>query len=114
MHDVHVRAEEPIISLDSNGKVFRFRLNNDDRACLDSLSEANVEKFYEYIPKLLRLSRDSRFASFVRLDVGDMLVVENRRVMHGRLEFQGRRNLVGCYMDADMYESRLRKLGIIY
>jgi len=112
-HDVHVRSEQPIINLDSTGNVVGVRLNNDDRACLDNLSTEDVERFYEHIPKLLRLSRDPEYACNIKLELGDMLILENRRIMHGRREFHGFRNLVGCYMDSDMYDSRLRLLGII-
>jgi len=76
------------------------------------LTEQEVEEFYTHLPTLLNLSRAPEHSCQVLLGLGDMLIVENRRVMHGRREFQGYRNLRGCYMDSDTYESRLRQVGL--
>eukprot|EP00401_Gymnodinium_catenatum_P025731 CAMPEP_0117563606 /NCGR_PEP_ID=MMETSP0784-20121206/55583_1 /TAXON_ID=39447 /ORGANISM="" /LENGTH=795 /DNA_ID=CAMNT_0005361261 /DNA_START=35 /DNA_END=2422 /DNA_ORIENTATION=+ len=111
-HDVHFRAVAPIIGLDGpRGRVVSFRLNNDDRDVLDDLPAHAIAAFYRHLPKLLRLSRDPAYSCFVQLEVGDMLIVDNNRLMHGRTSFQGFRNLVGCYVDRDVYESRLRLLS---
>lgn len=111
-HGVHMRFEAPIINVSKDGAVTGFRLNNDDRAPLDALTENEVEQFYKHLPTLLQMSRAPAHGCQVMLSIGDMLIVENRRVMHGRRAFKGYRNLRGCYMDSDAYESRLRMLDI--
>jgi len=106
----------PVFVTDDFGNVTRFVYNNDDRAVLDHLDEVTVEKFYEYLPILLGLlrSRDPRWTIERRLQQGEMLIVRNARVLHGRREFKGTgRTLVGCYIDRDAYESQLRVLGLI-
>ncbi|KAJ1624457.1 hypothetical protein T492DRAFT_1046735 [Pavlovales sp. CCMP2436] len=41
-------------------------------------------------------------------------VVDNQRVLHGRTAFQGGvREMVGCYVGRDEYESRLRAFGLL-
>jgi len=112
-HDVHMRAMHKVISLDEEGELTAFGLNNDDRGTIDHLPEREMAAFYRHLSALLSLSRSPEYSCFVQLGVGDMLIVENYRVMHGRRSFVGSRNLVGCYMDRDIYESRLRILGII-
>jgi len=45
------------------------------------------------------------------LTVGEMVVFDNRRVSHGREQFDpqsGLRYLHGCYVDRGEFESRLR------
>ena len=44
------------------------------------------------------------------LEVGEMVVIDNHRVCHGRTAFTGFRNLVGCYVGRDDWESSLRVL----
>lgn len=46
-----------------------------------------------------------------RLKEGECVIFNNRRVLHGRREFDstsGERWLKGCYVDTDVFESRLR------
>lgn len=48
------------------------------------------------------------------LGAGEMVVFDNRRVLHGRDAFDpqsGSRYLHGCYVDRGEFESRLRVLS---
>lgn len=42
--------------------------------------------------------------------MGDALLLDNHRVLHGRHAFTGTRNLLGCYMTAADWQSRCRVL----
>ena len=66
---------------------------------------AALKIFYEY-------TRDSRFTIRYRLNPGDLIVFDNRRILHGRDEIipDGERRLRGCYMDQDEVYSRYRVL----
>ena len=66
---------------------------------------AALKVFYDY-------TRDPRFTIRYRLNPGDLIVFDNRRVLHGRDEIidDGERRLVGCYMDQDEVYSRYRVL----
>ena len=46
----------------------------------------------------------------LRLEVGDAILIDNTRVLHGRHRFTGKRNMLGCYMNSDDWLSRLRLL----
>lgn len=48
-----------------------------------------------------------------RYEAGDCVIFNNRRVLHGRREFDpetGERWLKGCYIDSDVFNSRMRVL----
>jgi alpha-ketoglutarate-dependent taurine dioxygenase len=48
-----------------------------------------------------------------RYEAGDCVIFNNRRVLHGRREFDpetGERWLKGCYVDADVFNSKMRVL----
>ena len=46
----------------------------------------------------------------LRLEPGDAIFCDNHRVLHGRHAFVGHRRLLGCYLQADDWRSRLRVL----
>jgi gamma-butyrobetaine dioxygenase len=53
----------------------------------------------------------------LRLGEGQMVVFDNRRVLHGRRAFDpatGKRRLRGCYVDRSEFTSRLRVLQRLY
>lgn len=112
--DAHLTTMEPIIKLDHASNVIQFRHNDYDRAPLTHLSFDQVDQFYLYHGELMRIMRDPKMEFRVKLAVGDMTLVDNHRVMHGRDAFEGGdRALIGCYIGRNEYESRLRVLGII-
>lgn len=57
--------------------------------------------------------QDPRFLITLKLEAGQMLVFDNRRMLHGRKAFDpqtGGRHLQGCYLDTSEVLSRLRML----
>ena len=100
-----------MFELDSRGDVSAIRFNNDDRGALGYLGREAVEQFYPAWRTVTRMLRDERSKVKILLKPGTMLIVNNHRVLHGRTEFKGRRNLVGCYLDRDMFEGRRRVLN---
>ena len=52
-----------------------------------------MEQFYTYLPVLYERFRDEKYTLKHTLDVGEMVVIDNWRVLHGREEFEGYRNL---------------------
>jgi alpha-ketoglutarate-dependent taurine dioxygenase len=48
-----------------------------------------------------------------KLDPGDLFIVDNLRMLHGRTAFSGagQRHLQGCYADTDALRSRLAVLS---
>ncbi|CAI5730359.1 unnamed protein product [Hyaloperonospora brassicae] len=112
--DAHLATMEPLIRVDHAGNIVQFRLNDYDRAPLTHLSFAEVGAFYQAHRKLLEIMRRPEMEFRTKLQVGDMMIVDNQRVTHGRDAFSGGdRALIGCYIGRTEYESRLRVLGII-
>ncbi|KAG9406309.1 hypothetical protein AC1031_002634 [Aphanomyces cochlioides] len=109
--DVSLHVMKPMIQLDAHGQVESFRFNDYDRAPLTHLSFDQVGAYYKHHKTLWRAISENEVVH--KMDVGDMIVVDNHRVMHGRHAFHGERALVGCYIGRSEYDSRLRTLGLL-
>lgn len=112
-HDVvdDIRHTAPIIEVDADGEPVAIRFNNWIRD-VDPFAD---ESFYDAYLSMWQLLRSPAHVVMLRLAAGDTLCFDNRRILHGRTEFDpqsGRRHLQGCYMDRDMVESRLRRLSL--
>lgn len=110
--DTDVTASFPVIRLDDKGRYFEVRYSNALTAPLD-LAPHQVLPFYAAYQAFSALLRDPRFELVFKLQPGDCEVFDNRRVLHGRQEFDpqtGARHLQGCYIDTDDWHSRLKVL----
>jgi gamma-butyrobetaine dioxygenase len=110
--DDDIRYTAPIIQTDVGGRPIAMRFNNWIRD-VDPLAG---DAFYDAYMLLWHMLRDPANTLTLRLTAGDTLCFDNRRILHGRTEFDpqsGRRHLQGCYADRDMVESRLRKLRLV-
>ena len=107
---VELRAARPPIRLDAAGNVAQVSLNNYDRSPM-LLPPAEMDRFYEAYGLLQSLADDeSRWLS-IRLETGDVLINDNWRVLHGRQAYTGERRFIGCYLNHEDFESRLRTLA---
>ncbi|MGO1074059.1 2-trimethylaminoethylphosphonate dioxygenase [Inquilinus sp. CA228] len=107
---VDLRAKAPLIELDADGDVAAVRYNNRSIAPFD-LDPDEVEAFYDAYRRFGRLLHDPNLTVGFRLAPGDLFIVDNRRVLHGRRGFSaGRRWLQGCYADKDGLTSTLFSL----
>lgn len=107
---VDLRARAPLIELDADGDVAAVRYNNRSIAPFD-LDPDEVEAFYDAYRCFGRLLHDPDLTVGFRLAPGDLFIVDNRRVLHGRRGFSaGRRWLQGCYTDTDGLTSTLFSL----
>jgi len=107
-----IRHHHSIINLDSFGNIIELKYN-DHLADVFDMPEDVMHDFYLAYRDLMRRFKGPDYKIKLRLNAGDMAVFDNRRVMHGRDEFQpntGRRHLRGCYVDRSEFESRLRVL----
>ncbi|RKR06840.1 gamma-butyrobetaine dioxygenase [Kushneria sinocarnis] len=110
-HDIAVR--EPIIRVDDHGVLREIRFNNWIRDALD-LAPEQIEAWYDAYRDFWARLREPRYRADFELAPGQMIAFDNRRVLHGRGQFDpntGKRHLQGCYLDYDMVESKLRVLG---
>lgn len=107
---VELRASRPAIRLDNSGAVVQISMNNYDRSPM-LLAPAEMDDFYRAYGRLHDLANDqSRWLS-IRLEPGDVLINDNWRVLHGRQAYDGARRFVGCYLNHEDFESRVRVLG---
>jgi len=107
---VDLQAAAPLIELDSEGAVRAVRYNNRSAAPFD-LPEEVVQPFYRAYRRFGRLLHDPAAIVSFRMQAGDLFIVDNQRVLHGRRGFgRGRRHLQGAYADKDGLLSKLRVL----
>jgi [2-(trimethylamino)ethyl]phosphonate dioxygenase len=107
---VDLRSRAPLIELDAEGELAAVRYNNRSIAPFD-LGPDEVEPFYDAYRRFGRLLHDPDLTVGFRLAPGDLFIVDNRRVLHGRRGFSaGRRWLQGCYTDTDGLTSTLFSL----
>jgi alpha-ketoglutarate-dependent taurine dioxygenase len=101
--DAELYSEKPLIQLSSRGDLRAVHYNSRSIAPL-RMDAAGVQSFYDAYRRLARLLRDARFQMRTRLDDGDLVVFDNRRILHGRTAFSSARfarHLQGCYLTRD-------------
>jgi gamma-butyrobetaine dioxygenase len=109
-HHVDLRCTAPLIELDTEGDVRAVRYNNRSAAPFD-LPEDVVAPYYRAYRRFARLLHDPDAVAGFKLAAGDLFIVDNQRVLHGRRGFAaGRRHLQGAYADKDGLLSTLRVL----
>ena len=109
--DCDLRARGPVIALDGAGAVAAIRYNNRSAAAFD-MPDDIVPDFYEAYRHFGRLVSGIEAEVRMALAVGDLLMLDNHRVLHGRLAYRsGRRRLQGCYADRDALDSALRTIA---
>jgi len=107
---VDLRYAAPLIELDAGGDLRTVRYNSRSIGPVD-LDPDDVPAFYAAHRRFGRMLHDPAMTVGFRLRPGDLFVVDNRRVLHGRRGFGGgRRHLQGAYADADSLMSKLRVL----
>ena len=108
--DAILKSTGPIISLDGNGEPKRIRINNRSMAPLSMPCES-VRPFYDALFAFREILEDDGSQFRFRLEPGDLIILDNERVLHGRAgESIGARHLQGCYSDRDGLLSTLRVL----
>ena len=113
--DYLLETSAKMLSVDENGNLDVMRHNDSDRAPLTYMSAEEQDTFYHHHSILSKVVRDPELTLTLKLQVGDMVVCNNQRVLHGRNAFpEGEsRALIGCYLTRDAVESRLRILQLM-
>lgn len=107
------RWTSPLIELDRDGNLSEVRINTFLQAPITTMPHHMVPAAYEAKHALLNAALEDRFRVYHMMKAGEMIVFDNRRILHARTEFfpqTGRRKLQGCYMDRDEPKSALRML----
>ena len=106
---------KPLFSLDHNNDFNDIRFSVAYMGVMDCDPD-QMDKFYEAYRKLIALLHDPKFEINFKLKAGDIFSFNNRRVLHGRKEYDansGERHLQGYYIDRDEIIGRLNFLNKI-
>lgn len=105
------RAAAPTIALNPDGSIRAIRYSN--HSVEPFLLPADImEPFYDAYLAFGRMRESSEFRLDIKMGAGDLYIVDNHRVMHGRTGFSsgGARHLQSCYIERDELASRLTLL----
>lgn len=94
------RSFGPMIELNTADEIQGFRYSNQTMQALP-LNTPRLDEFYEAYTELSRRILSAQWQHQFRLNSGDLLLVHNHRVLHGRTAFQadGERHLEDAYFD---------------
>eukprot|EP00795_Rhopilema_esculentum_P010426 gene10426-19128_t len=110
--DYNKYYERPIIGLDTFGNVEDIAQNNHVRSSFINAPSEKVKRVYEAYFKLVKTMYAPENLVTYKMREGDMLVFNNKRVLHGRAAYEATspRYLQGCYFDWDEVYSAIRVL----
>jgi gamma-butyrobetaine dioxygenase len=110
--DTHLVDYAPVLEHDAGGQFSGIRFSP-KLDFVPLLPVARLDAFYAARRLLNRLLRSDAFEIRFLLREGDLLMFDNRRLLHGRTGFdprEGLRHLQGCYIDLDAPRSLYRVL----
>jgi len=110
--EAHRSFHSPAITLTKDGDYNDIRFSVATMDTLDCSPEI-MEKVYKAHHRFGNLLHDKKYQINFRLEPGDIFSFNNRRLLHGRTEFDpnsGHRHLQGYYMDRDEIIGRLNYL----
>ena len=101
-----------MIQLDENKRLkqVRFSPRLDFVPLMD---KEKLELYYAARNKISEMYNSEKFRIEFKLKAGDLLMMDNYRLLHGRTEYnanEGNRFLQGCYIDYDSTEGKLKHL----
>lgn len=108
-----IRTHQPVIIRDHGGAVTEIRFNAHIAGVFDMAPDI-MPAYYRAYRALMAKTRNAAYRLTLRLKATQMVVFDNRRVLHGRQAFDpstGYRHLHGCYVDRGEFASRLRVLA---
>lgn len=111
--------EGTIIELDSRGQVIQVRMNSFSIQPFD-MHPDDMLAFYRAYQTWGFMMQDPVNQLTVKLDAGQILILDNLRILHGRLGYtntqDAERHVQGCFSDQDDFWSKLavlnRNLGV--
>ena len=109
---VSLRSRRPMIELSPDGELLAVRFNNRSSAPFTDIPFDQMEAYYKAYRMFAQIIDDPRMAVSFKLEPGESFIVDNTRVMHGRVGYSGSgsRWLQGCYADKDGLLSTLASL----
>ncbi len=103
---VHLVAARPVLR-HVGGSLVQVSYNHHDRAPF-LLPEPTMSELYAALHRFDALANAADLQFEVDLRPGDMVIVDNWRVLHGRRAFTGERHLAGGYVNREDVDSTMR------
>ena len=109
--DIEIENDGPLIELDAEGEVRIVRYSNHSVQPF-LMPTDKMEAFYDAYSTFGAMRENPKYRIQIKMNAGDMYMVDNRRVMHGRTGFTlgGTRHLQSCYIERDELLGRLAVL----
>ncbi|PLW40632.1 hypothetical protein PCASD_08355 [Puccinia coronata f. sp. avenae] len=102
---------QPVLSHHPHtGELTIVRWNPDDRLPFCGRSGVSVKRLYQAIRDWESIIKSSSMELWTQMKMGQALIFDNHRILHGRSSFKGSRRLCGGYVNGDDYRSRLMSL----
>ena len=101
-----------LIELDDDQKTKQIRFSS-RLDYVPALNKNKLKVFYDARAYIAKLYSSKKFEIKFKLKSGDLLMMDNHRLLHGRTSYnskEGKRHLQGCYIDYDSTEGKLRYL----
>lgn len=99
---VYFKNKTELIRVDEKDAVYMFRYNDIDR---DTLDVKDPEMYYKSFYSLFSILHSPESEIRFTLKPGTLMITNNWRVTHGRNEFQGKRKIIGCYLNQEDFIS---------
>ena len=111
--DTILENSGPLIELDDRGRVRQVRMSNRTDAVAAGDPDL-LDRYYRARRRMTDLVNDPAFQLHFKLEPGDLLIMDNFRLFHGRAGYKpgtGHRHMRQCYMDRDSVGSRRKVLA---
>ncbi|KAK3706530.1 hypothetical protein QZH41_003268 [Actinostola sp. cb2023] len=105
------RAQAPLLELHPfTQELTKLRYNNARIGALVNmnLTFEEMEKFYQAVRLFGSIVRRPENELWFNLTPGKVIIMDNRRTLHGRSKVSGSRKLMGCYVGIDDYIGKWR------
>ncbi|KAK3766256.1 hypothetical protein RRG08_036893 [Elysia crispata] len=108
-YPIHMINERPLFSLNNRGEL--MSINWHPMLIEVSANEEDVEPFFEAYKHFYHMVKNFQSLYSRRLQSGDLISFNNRRVLHGRAAFSNQKGLrwfQGTYVELSEFQSRLQ------
>lgn len=89
-----------------------YSFNIYDRATFNSIAENKILEFYKSYQLFGNMIRDKNNSLELKLTPGNVIFIDNWRVLHGRNSYTGTRDLCGCYVSRSEWLSKAKSLEL--
>ncbi len=110
----HVVSLDPVLKVHPvTGELEMIRYNHYDRSPISTIPQEALGKYYAALKSLSSIINKKEQEFFLKLRPGNILFVDNWRVLHGRSAYTGNRSVCGCYLPRDDWIGKARIIGLL-